>query len=144
MCSASSITATPRGFKTSSIAVTTCEVRCSCVCRRRAKTSIKRGILERPTTRSTGKWRRAPSRKRHHVVFAMRVKRDVANEHKVIVAAGLGERTVEHVGWAFTIPPIEFFVGCNDSLWRIEQAFPIGIITRKSNQRPHRGCRLLL
>src|SRR5690349_2512929 len=36
MCSASIITATPRGFRISSIAVATCDVRCSCVCRRRA------------------------------------------------------------------------------------------------------------
>ena len=34
ICSASSSTATPRGLSTSSIAVATCEVRCSCVCRR--------------------------------------------------------------------------------------------------------------
>ena len=36
MCSASIITATPRGFRISSIAVAICEVRCSCVCSRRA------------------------------------------------------------------------------------------------------------
>ena len=36
VCSASSSTATPRGFKTSSMATAICEVRCSCVCRRRA------------------------------------------------------------------------------------------------------------
>ena len=34
MCSASIITATPRGLRTSSIAVAICEVMCSCVCRR--------------------------------------------------------------------------------------------------------------
>ena len=36
ICSASSITATPRGLRISSIAVAICEVRCSCVCRRLA------------------------------------------------------------------------------------------------------------
>ena len=36
MCSASIITATPRGRSTSSMAVATCEVMCSCVCRRLA------------------------------------------------------------------------------------------------------------
>src|SRR4051812_26852419 len=36
ICSASSITATPRGLRISSMAPTICEVRCSWLCRRRA------------------------------------------------------------------------------------------------------------
>src|ERR1700674_1246143 len=54
-CSASIITAAPRGFRFSSIAFRICEVRCSWVCRRRANTSITRAIFDRPTTRPTGK-----------------------------------------------------------------------------------------
>src|ERR1700742_4357887 len=53
-CSASIITATPRGLRISSIVAAICAVRCSWVCRRRAKISVRRASFDNPTTRSTG------------------------------------------------------------------------------------------
>ena len=54
-CMASMITPTPRGLTAFWMASAICTVRRSCTCRRRAKMSTRRGILERPTTLPLGR-----------------------------------------------------------------------------------------
>ena len=49
-CTASIMTATPRGASASSMAPTIWEVMVSCVCKRLAKMSTTRASLEMPTT----------------------------------------------------------------------------------------------
>src|SRR5690606_26577044 len=55
MCSASIITATPRGFSVSLIAAEICAVMFSCVCRRRPNISTTRAIFDSPSTRPFGR-----------------------------------------------------------------------------------------
>jgi len=64
ICSASTITATPRGASSSLIARAICDVRNSGVCRRRAWISTRRASFDRPT-RSTGRHTMGTAEERH-------------------------------------------------------------------------------
>src|SRR6266850_1606307 len=84
VCSASIITATPRGFNTSSIAAAIWAVRCSWVCRRRAKMSVRRASFDHPA-------------RRIQEALAVGVLADVAKQGLYCVL-GLGARGTRLVG----------------------------------------------
>src|SRR6476661_2599809 len=80
---------------------------------------------------------------RHHVVFAVRIEADVAHQHKIVVTAGLAECTVEHLHRALAVALIDFLVGANHALGRLQQTLTIWIIARIGDERTHGGFRLL-
>ena len=80
---------------------------------------------------------------RHHVVLAVRVERDVAHQHEIVIGADLAEGAVEHVGRQLAISAVKLVVGVDDAPRRVEQAFAVGIVARIGDQRPHRGQRVL-
>ena len=92
MCSASIITATPRGFRCSSMALDDLGRQVLLRLQAARETSTTRASLERPTTpfaRVIGDVRLAEER--HDVVLAMGEEGDVAHEHDVAIAADLLE-----------------------------------------------------
>ena len=80
---------------------------------------------------------------RHHVVLAVRIEADVLHQHEIVVAAGLAECTVEHLHRALAVALIDFLVGANHALGRLEQTFTLRIVARIGDQRTHGGFRLL-
>src|SRR5262249_27274820 len=70
-------------------------------------------------------------------MLAMRIERDVADEHEVVVGADLRERALEHVGRAFAVAAEQLLVGVDDARRRVEQALAIGIVAGKGDQRAH-------
>ena len=71
---------------------------------------------------------------RHHVMFAVRVKRNVAHQHHVVVAAGLRERAVEDFVGAVAIAAEQFLIGRHDPARRIEQALAGRIVAGIGDQ----------
>jgi NifU-like protein involved in Fe-S cluster formation len=71
----------------------------------------------------------------HHVVLAMRIERDVADEDHVLVAVDLLEDALEHVARVLAIALVELAIGLGDALRRIEQALPRRIVARPADQR---------
>ena len=122
MCSASSITATPRGLSTSSIAVMICEFM-MLLRLQPARIDVDQprelGKSDHPLDRQVGDMR--PAEERHDVVLAMRIERDVAHQHEIVVGADLGERAVEHLDRAFVIAAEQFVIGGDDAARRVEQ-----------------------
>ena len=75
---------------------------------------------------------------RHHVVLAMGVEGDVAHQHEVVVLADLAEGAVEHLGRTFAIAAVEFLVGVDHALWRVEETLAVGIVAGIGDERAHR------
>ena len=106
--------------------------------------STSRASLEMPTTpfdRIVGDVRLADER--HHVVLAVRIERDVAHQHHVLVAADLLEGRRQHLGRIVAVAGIKLLVGLHDATRRIAQALAVRIVARPGDQRPHRRLGLL-
>jgi hypothetical protein len=73
------------------------------------------------------------------VVFAVRVEADVLDQHEVVIAAGLAEGAVEHFRRAFAVALVDFFVGVDDALGRLQHAFALRVVAGIGDQRAHRG-----
>ena len=65
------------------------------------------------------------------------------HQHEIVVAAGLAEGAVEHLHRAFAIALVEFLVGADHALGRVQQAFAVGIVAGIGDQRAHGGFGLL-
>ena len=59
---------------------------------------------------------------RHHVMLAMRIERNIAHQHEVVVAAGFREGAVEHLGRAFLVAGEQLLIGVDETLRRLDQA----------------------
>ncbi len=73
----------------------------------------------------------------------MRVEADVAHQHEIVIAASFAECAIENFDRALTIPLIDFVVGADDTLWRLDQPFAGWIIAGVGNERTNGGFRLL-
>ncbi len=80
---------------------------------------------------------------RHHVVLAVRIERDVAHQHEIVVAAGLRERAVEHLGRAFLVAAEQLLIGAHEPLRRLDQALAVRIVADIGEQGAHRLFGLL-
>ena len=94
-----------------------------------------------PVGRHVGDMRLAVER--HHVVFAVRIELDVLDQDEVVIAAGLAEGAVEHLGRAGAVAFVDFLIGVDDALGRIEHAFARGVVAGKGDQGAHGGLGLL-
>ena len=93
-CFASTTTATPAGCRAFISASAIWMVRCSWICRRRAKTSTIRATLESPITLPFGNiGDMRPADKRQQMMFAHRVKLDVFDQND-LARVGIEDRAV--------------------------------------------------
>ena len=76
------------------------------------------------------------------MMFAMAGEVDVAQQHHLVVAFGLLERSPQHLGGIIGVAGEVFLEGANDTLRRRLQPFPTGIIACPQQQRAHRLFRL--
>ena len=74
------------------------------------------------------------ARERHHVVFAMRVKRNVAHEDHVIVAVNIAENLVEYIFRLLAVTFEEFLIGFDDPLGGFKQALTCRVIACPEQQ----------
>ena len=65
------------------------------------------------------------------------------DQHEVVIAAGLAEGAVEHFRRAFAVALVDFLVGVDDALGRIQHAFARRVVAGIGDQRAHRRFRLL-
>ena len=136
---ASITTATPCGWRCSQMQSATWAVSRSCTCSRRAKPCSTRASLEMPTTRSRrqiGDRRLADDRRQ--MVLAMRLERDVLQQHDLVIAADLLEGAAEMVRRILGIAARIFLPGARDPRRRVEQALAVGIVARPADQGAHR------
>ena len=92
-----------------------------------------------PTTRSPrqiGDRRLADDRR--EVMLAMRLERDVLQQHDLVIAADLLEGAAEMVGRILAIAAGIFAPGARDALRRVEQPLAVGIVAGPADQGPHR------
>ena len=79
----------------------------------------------------------------NHVMFAMTLKVDVAQQHHLVIAIGLFEGTREHVDRICIVSGEELFIGSGDSIRRAQQALTIGIVAGPSQQCADRRFSLI-
>src|SRR3569623_300160 len=75
---------------------------------------------------------------RHDVMLAMRMEFDVADQHKIVVARGLAEGAVQHLGRALVVALKQLVISLDHAAGRVEQAFALGIFADIGEQRLHR------
>ena len=144
VCSASSSTATPRGFK--HFVDGDRDLRGQMLLRLQpARIDVDEARQFRQTDdaldRPVGDMRLAVER--HHVVLAMRGKTDVADQHEIVVGFGLAERAGERIGGDFAIAAVKLVQGRDDALGRRGEPLARRIVAEIGDQRAHRGLRLL-
>src|SRR5882757_9143128 len=98
------------------------------------------GEPDHPFDRRIGDMRLAIER--HHVVLALRRELDVADQHEIVVAGGLAEGAVEHLGRAQMIALIKFVEGLHHASRRVQQSLATGVLADIAEQRLYRGFRL--
>ena len=80
----------------------------------------------------------------HHVVLAMRIEGDVADEHHVVVAVDILEGAVERFLGGLAVAGVEFLVGLGDALRRVRRPSRTGLSPAQRSgcerrSRPPRG-----
>ena len=74
---------------------------------------------------------------RHHVVLAVRIERDVAHQHEIVVLADLAEGAIEHVGRALAVTAVKLVESIDHPPGGIAQAFAIRIVASIGDERAH-------
>ena len=95
-----------------------------------------------PTTRSPrqiGDRRLADDRR--EMMLAMRLERDVLQQHDLVIAADLLEGAAEMVRRILGIAARIFLPGARDPRRRVEQPLAVGIVAGPADQGPHRLLR---
>ncbi len=76
-------------------------------------------------------------------MLAMRIEADIAYQNEIVIAASFAECAIENFDRALAIPLIDFVVGADNTLWRLDQPFAGRIISSIGNERTNGGFRLL-
>ena len=75
---------------------------------------------------------------RRHVVLAVRLERDVLQQHDLVIAADFLEGAAKMLRGIFLIAARIFPPRARDAPRRIEQAFAVGVVAGPADQRPDR------
>ena len=75
---------------------------------------------------------------RRHMMFAMRLKRNVLQQHDIVISAHLMENAREMIGGIVMIAPAIFAPGPRHTFRRLDQPFAFGRIARPADQRADR------
>ena len=140
ICSASIMTATPRGFSTSWMTPAICAVMRLLRLQAVRKDVDDAGDLRQAdhlAIRQVADMRLADDR--HHVVLAMRDELDVLDDDHVVIAGDFLEGAAELVGRAHVVAGEHLAIGLGHALRRIHQAFAVRIVAGPAQQRAH-GC----
>jgi hypothetical protein len=132
ICSASIITATPRGFSVSSMDLAAEDLH----------HAGDLGKAQHPAVRKVGDMRLADDR--HHMVLAMREERNVFHQHHVVIAGDFLEGAAEHVLGGKVIAGEELAIGLGDAFRRIDEALALRIVAGPAEQHANGVFRLFL
>jgi len=80
---------------------------------------------------------------RRHVVLAVRLEADVAQQHHLIVALDLLEGALQQIDRIHRVALEEFFGGFHHALWRAGEPLARRIVTGPADQRFHRPQRFV-
>ena len=138
ICSASIITATPRGLSTSWMTPAICAVMRLLRLQAMGEDIDDAGNLGQAddlAVRQIADMRLADDR--HHVVLAMRMELDVADDDEIVIAGDLLEGAAELFRRAHVVAVEHFEVGLGDALGRVDQALAVRIVAGPAQQRAH-------
>ena len=81
---------------------------------------------------------------RQHVVFAVRDETDVLQDHQFVITADLFEGALQIFARVGMIALKQLAIGFGHALWRVQQAFAVGIVARPADQGTDGGFGLFL
>ena len=82
--------------------------------------------------------------KRDHMVLAVRMERNVLDDHHVVVTCHCGKRSREDILRCLTVSGKELTIGMCDTFRCVEQSLALGIVAGPPYQCAHSILRLLL
>src|SRR6476620_4990507 len=80
---------------------------------------------------------------RRHVMFAVRFKSDISQQHDLVVATHLFESSLQVLSWIVELSRKPFFIGAHNARRSSHQSFAVRVIARHTNERAHCILRLL-